>query len=148
MDLSSVSQILPTHTWSAFSLCGINNDTLVMFGGDFGSAPVIPTRLVYIFEIKSQIWSNPLTINQPENKHSRSVCDMKTGKMYMFSGYSEPTLNNMDILNTWTLEWTVGNSVNAPDGRFDYTATLLPSGTIVYIGGVGSVDMSKVNWYR
>jgi len=119
-----------------------------MFGGDFGTATVDPTRLVYTYEIKSQLWSNPPTINQPKNKHSRSVCDMKTGKMYMFSGYAEPMLNNMDILNTWTLEWTIGSSVNAPGGRFDYTATLLSSGIIVYIGGVGSEDMSKVNWYN
>src|SRR3954447_6489521 len=43
VDLSTVSQILPTHSWSAFSLCGLNNDSLVMFGGDFGSTPVDPT---------------------------------------------------------------------------------------------------------
>jgi hypothetical protein len=91
-------------------------------------------------------------INQPKNKHSRSVCDMKTGKMYMFSGNSAPILNDMDVLNTWTFEWTIGSSVDAPEGRFDYTATLLPNGIIVYIGGcteVGPkdpVDMSKVNW--
>ena len=72
--------------------------------------------------------------------------------MYMFSGYSEPMLNNMDILNTLTLVWELDSSVNVPEGRFDHTATLLSSGYIVYIGGTLSsgvaADMSKVNWHR
>ena len=150
VDLSSVSQILPTHTWSDFSLCGPNNDTLVMFGGDFGSASVDPERLVYIYEIKSQLWSNPPTTNQPKNKFSQPICDNTTGKMYMFSGNSDTVLNNMDILNTRTLVWERGSSVNVPEGRFDHTATLLSSSYIVYIGGVlangGEADMSKVNY--
>ncbi|CAJ0765342.1 23709_t:CDS:2 [Entrophospora sp. SA101] len=138
-DLSIVSEILPPHSWSAFSFCG--PDTLVMFGGDFGKAN--PINLVFIYNIKTQKWSNPTTFNQPNNVHTRAACDTKGGVMYMFSSV-------MNILDTKTLKWKVGSSINIPPGRFDYTATLLPNGNIVYIGGVSGevVDLLKLPLYN
>src|ERR1044072_9024064 len=58
VDLSPVSQILPTHTFSAFSNCGLN-DTLILYIGEFGAPTQVNiAKSVYIYEIKSQLWSN------------------------------------------------------------------------------------------
>ncbi|CAG8644900.1 40917_t:CDS:2 [Gigaspora margarita] len=139
VDLSS-SSIVPPHSWSAFSLCGSDNSTLVMFGGDFGVTN--PANLVFIYDTKTLKWSNPTTIGQPSNLHTRGVCDFKTGKMYMYSG-------SMYILDIKTLTWGVwGSSI---PGRFDYTLTLLPNGNIVIIGGVdasGTANMLTLPLYN
>ncbi|CAG8605503.1 14825_t:CDS:2, partial [Dentiscutata erythropus] len=135
VNLSSKS-IIPPHSWSAFSLCGPENSTLIMFGGDFGSTT--PANLVFTYNTKTPQWINPITPGQPPNKHTRSVCDFKTGKMYMFSGSLNTVNASMDIFDTKSLTWGVGNLIGAPSGRFDYTVTLLPNGKIVYIGGVDS----------
>ncbi|CAG8718857.1 10122_t:CDS:2, partial [Cetraspora pellucida] len=107
VDLSS-SSIIPPHSWSAFSLCGSDNNTLVMFGGDFGITN--PINLVFTYNLKTLQWSNPVTSSQPPNKATRSVCDFRTGKMYMFSGSSDTVNPNMNILDTKTLTWGVESS--------------------------------------
>ncbi|CAG8792597.1 23902_t:CDS:2, partial [Gigaspora rosea] len=141
VDLSS-SSIIPPHSWSAFSLCGSDNSTLVMFGGDFGVTN--PANLVFIYDTKTLKWSNPTTIGQPSNVHTRGVCDFKTGKMYMFAG-------SMYILDIKTLTWGVWGS--SFPYRYDFTLTLLPNGNIVIIGGnsadgSGTVNMSTIHLYN
>ena len=60
----------------------------------------------------------------------------------------------MNIFDTVSLTWSKGSTINAPLPRVDYTATLLPNGIIVFIGGredpganvnVTDVDINKVN---
>ncbi|CAG8668602.1 21406_t:CDS:2 [Dentiscutata erythropus] len=114
VDLSSVS-IIPSHSWSAFSLCGSENSTLVMFGGDFGKTT--PANLVFTYNAKTLQWSNPVTPGQPPNKHTRSVCDFKTGKMYMFSGTLNTVNASMDIFDTKSLAWGVGIYIGGVDSH-------------------------------
>ncbi|CAG8742396.1 21089_t:CDS:2, partial [Dentiscutata erythropus] len=147
VDLSSVS-IIPPHSWSAFSLCGLKNSTLVMFGGDFGKPT--PANLVFTYNTTTLQWNNPVTPSQPLNKVTRSVCDFRTGKMYMFSVTLNTVNASMNIFDTESLTWGVGSLIGAPSGRFDYTATLLPNGNIVYIGGVdssGAVNLLTIPLY-
>ncbi|CAJ0900473.1 16265_t:CDS:2, partial [Entrophospora sp. SA101] len=145
-DLSSVSGILPSHSWSAFSLCG--PDTLVMSGGDFGYPHI--SNSVFIYNIKTQKWNMPTTTNPPYNEFSHSVCDLKTGKMYIFPDIERYEHPRIDILDTITLTWRVVYNYNYYiDGMIGYTVTLLPNGNIAYIGGIDSygslVSMSKWN---
>ncbi|CAG8838356.1 12042_t:CDS:1, partial [Racocetra persica] len=137
----SLGSIIPPHSWSACSLCGPDNNTSVMFGGDFGATN--PANLVFTYNLKTLQWNNPITPGQPPNKHTRSICDFK---MYMFSGTLNVENATMDILDTKTLTWSVGSVVGAPSGRFDYTVTLLPNGNIVYIGGAdnsGTINLLR-----
>ncbi|CAG8689009.1 76_t:CDS:1, partial [Racocetra persica] len=94
----SLGSIIPPHSWSAFSLCGPDNNTLVMFDGDFGATN--PANLVFTYNLKTLQWNDPITPGQPPNKHTCSVCDIKIGKMYMFSGYLNVENVAMDILDT------------------------------------------------
>ncbi|GBB85618.1 hypothetical protein RclHR1_01210026 [Rhizophagus clarus] len=160
-DLSTVSQILPTHSWSSFLTCGYNNN-LILNVGEFGPPGAPNGNSIFVYDIKSQQWSNPMTTNQPQysiHSGSQTVCDIKTKKMYRFSGLPPPggpnpppISNNVDILDTWMLLWQLGNAATAPEGRFDHTGTLLANGYIVYIGGtLGSsgvpVDLSVLPLY-
>ncbi|CAG8743879.1 2003_t:CDS:2, partial [Gigaspora margarita] len=139
VDLSS-SSIVPPHSWSAFSLCGSDNNALVMFGGDFGVTN--PVSLVFIYDTKTLQWSNPITSGQPPNVATRGVCDFKTGKMYLFAGNLYMFAGDMYILDTKTLTW--GGSGAPIPYRFDYTLTLLPNGNIVLIGGVDASGMANM----
>ncbi|GBB98363.1 hypothetical protein RclHR1_03200013 [Rhizophagus clarus] len=108
-----------------------------------GATDTLPwVDLIYTYVISSQQWSNnSTTTNAPQfyyNSQGQTVCDVKTGKMYRFGGnrhLSGQINNNMDILDTSTLVWETGSTVNAPIGRYDHTGTLLSNGNIVYIGG-------------
>ncbi|CAB4383281.1 unnamed protein product [Rhizophagus irregularis] len=148
VDLSPVSQILPTHAWSAFSNCG---DSLILYIGESNGS--VEYGDVYTYNL--QQWNNLMTINSPPSYyHSRSqtVCD-KTGKMYRFGGnfqpIGNPVINNkMNILDIHTRVW---RSSGAPVGMYDHTGTLLPNGYIVYIGGRFNellVNMSKLLLYN
>ncbi|CAJ0891035.1 20263_t:CDS:2, partial [Entrophospora sp. SA101] len=79
-----------------------------------------------------------------------SVCDLKTGKMYIFPDIERYEHPRIDILDTITLTWRVVYNYNYYiDGMIGYTVTLLPNGNIAYIGGIDSygslVSMSKKN---
>ncbi|CAG8583478.1 4297_t:CDS:2 [Ambispora gerdemannii] len=71
-----------------------------------------------------------------------SVVD-SLGKIYLWGGdsadtYSNPSThdNTMYIFDTNSSTWSYNKPSNAPDARDGYTATLLPNGKIVYIGGI------------
>ncbi|CAB4445184.1 unnamed protein product [Rhizophagus irregularis] len=155
VDLSFVSQILPEHTWSAFSNCG-HDDSLILFPGEYRGLNVTDPK-VYTYKLSSQQWNSFTPTNPPANYHSQSqtVCDVRTGKMYRFGGIkpSPATTNKyLDILDTSTLVWKNGSTVYAPEGRFDHTGTLLQNGIIVYIGGSSGfgefVEMSELLLYN
>lgn len=71
-----------------------------------------------------------------------AVVDEGTGKVYVFGGVSRGNpYNDMNILdlinNTWT---SIKATSSYPSSRFDYTATLLRNGLIIYIGGIELKD--------
>ncbi|KAF0548077.1 kelch repeat protein [Gigaspora margarita] len=68
---------------------------------------------------------------------------------YTYSNVPSADYNDMSILNTTSMTWsTLPISANAPRPSFDYTATLLPNGIIVYIGGYKSTQPGSVNLYE
>ncbi|CAG8636385.1 11098_t:CDS:2 [Ambispora gerdemannii] len=65
------------------------------------------------------------------------------GRIYIWGGNAEDTYysntyydNTMYIFDTNSSTWTYNMPSYAPDARDDYTATLLPNGKIIYIGGI------------
>ncbi len=68
-----------------------------------------------------------------------------SGKIYVFGRTNQnlgkialemfTTFGNMIILDTIGLEWSSSHLPNTPFKRFSYSATILPNGLIVYIGG-------------
>ncbi|SRR6266498_1001497 len=102
------------------------------------------TSHIHSFNLNSLTWNVPNIKGTPPKRRRliNSAFD-NTGKMYMFGEYSDELFgkpgpmhfNDMVILDTVRLSW----STSTPDNsltRSAYTATLLPNGVIVYIGGV------------
>src|SRR6266542_1689026 len=167
IDISASSAIPVRSAWPAVTLINNNNDpTIYLIGGimrDQNNQNLL-TTLVYQFNPKSGQWNSPVIkgtepIRRRENK---AVAD-EAGNIYMFGGLADrfvgsstfQVFNDMVILNVNDLTWSDGSTIDAPVQRSDYTATLLPDGRIVYIGGIERtadnisrvVDINQINIY-
>ncbi|CAG8701302.1 30414_t:CDS:2 [Gigaspora margarita] len=149
----------------AFSSQCLIEDKIMMFGGDFDKyLPPANTPLVWFYDLSSSSpsWVLTKTTGQPNDLESGSlVYNNNTGNIYMWAGKlsnkntlltggasPEDLPTTMNIFNKDTNVWTSLNLTNAPEGRYDFTSTLLRSGIIVYIGGQltdanGFADMSQ-----
>ncbi|CAI2176086.1 2118_t:CDS:2 [Funneliformis geosporum] len=131
--------------WATVAYNNINNDSnIYLFGGymidEFGD---LFTSIIHRFNINSSTWSIPTVGgNSPERRRSMKAVS-NNGKLYIFGGKIDEQLgsqtthffNEMIIFDTVRLSWSIISSVGAPIARALYTATLLPNGFIVYIGG-------------
>ncbi|RIB28112.1 hypothetical protein C2G38_2158759 [Gigaspora rosea] len=113
------------------------------------------TLVTFTLDTNSPKWINQITSNTPPVRQEMSAVVDKNGIIYISGGYdpykTQISYNDTYILDSLRLSWTSGS--NAPIIRSDYTATLLPSGLIVYIGGTNDdptateIDMTKITIY-
>ncbi|RIB14812.1 hypothetical protein C2G38_2094855 [Gigaspora rosea] len=102
---------------------------------------------VYKFNSKTSQWTTPTINNFNFNFTARSdiqaVVD-NNGKIFIFGGTNyisstkTPTFNiynDMNTLDITTMTWSTQIQSQSALTYFAYTATLLPNGLIVYIGG-------------
>jgi hypothetical protein len=155
-DLTPKAGIPFKSYWGTVS--SINNETIYLFGGETDNIATNENSFVsfvYSFNINSSTWNIPtVTGKSPERRREiQSVID-DTGRIHIFSGASVDssalqTFNEMVIFNT--VESSLLINVSPVIDRVSYTATLLPNGVIVYIGGYGSgssdVDISQITLY-
>ncbi|RHZ88690.1 hypothetical protein Glove_21g313 [Diversispora epigaea] len=146
--------------WATACVGGENNATIFVFGGLSwydNSTSYIKDKLINTFDTASLEWSTPQIEGEPLRRRDlQAVIDTK-GNMYMFGGaysfynntesirvfnitfnypnYSFQTFKDMVIFNTITFKYSNGSTINGPLGMTGYTATLLPNGIIIYIGG-------------
>ena len=148
----------------------VNNEpTIYLFGGymlDIKTGEITSTPILHTLNLHTFEWNIPsISGTEPQKrKEMESVID-SNGKIYIFSGATDYSLNQttnrvfneMVILDTVGLTWSMGSTIDSPLGRIDYTATLLSNGVIVYIGGrvlehdsdnyVDEADISQINLY-
>ncbi|RIB18967.1 hypothetical protein C2G38_2183129 [Gigaspora rosea] len=105
------------------------------------------------------LWTTPIIIGLNSSFKMRTeiqpVID-NYGKVYIFGGNnytssknSYVNYNDMSILDTTSMTWsTLPIFENAPLPSFGYTATLLPTGIIVYIGGYKSTRSGSDDPYE
>ncbi|RIA84637.1 hypothetical protein C1645_408078 [Glomus cerebriforme] len=129
--------------WAAASVKGgINNYTLFLYGG-FSSLKN-DLNLVYTYDTQNSSWNIP-NINEYNitNKRSLGAIIDYNGKMYLFGGTSDElgVSNDMIILDTINLAFTIGSFTNAPSARFYYGSTLLPNQNIIYFGGNDGINI-------
>ncbi|KAF0442578.1 galactose oxidase [Gigaspora margarita] len=132
-------------------LSPIDNSTVYLIGGrtyiSAGTKDYSYTSSVYKFNSKTSQWSTP-TINNFNSSFAtrnemQAVID-NNGKIFVFGGINHgnddnittTAYNDMSILDITTMIWST--QTQSQPVLVDYTATLLPSGLIVYIGGRGS----------
>ncbi|CAG8624249.1 11679_t:CDS:10, partial [Ambispora gerdemannii] len=144
--------------------CAIDSE-IILFGGrrpDSGTYQDSDT--LYMINISnanaSATWSSASTNlagNPSARTNTRTVIDGK-GKLYIWGGMVDLTGlydKTMYIYDTTTSSWARVTPPNAPEPRFSYSATLLPDGRIIFIGGnvtssnnsVSAADINQVLIY-
>ncbi|RIB27317.1 hypothetical protein C2G38_2062275 [Gigaspora rosea] len=117
------------------------------------------SSIIYLFNPIISQWTTPnivgFNVSFTRRNEIQPVIDVN-GKIYIFGGsrYDDDDndkfdiYNDMNIFDTNTMNWsTLPTSNNVPTSRICYTATLLPSGIILYIGGDdnhSSVSMNEI----
>ncbi|KAF0538916.1 galactose oxidase [Gigaspora margarita] len=127
-------------------LSPIDNSTVFLVGGRTwiaNTADYSYTSLVYKFNSKTSQWTLPNINNFNSSFTTRNeiqaVID-NNGKIFIFGGrdYNNSTklfYNDMNILDITTMSWSTLIQSQSLLTHTLYTATLLPNGLIVYIGG-------------
>ncbi|CAG8618503.1 17676_t:CDS:2, partial [Racocetra fulgida] len=146
-DLTSVAPIPVTSAFAPSCVGGSNSSTIFLFEHRRTNNANSTSLVTFTFDTSSQKWTAPTMsgVIPPPRQDMRAVAD-KNGKIYITGGFEPYTTfrsyNSTYILDSLSLSWT--NGANALIIRSAYTATLLPSGDIVYVGGTnddGSVSI-------
>ncbi|KAF0442582.1 galactose oxidase [Gigaspora margarita] len=139
-----------------------DNSTVFLIGGRTWIANTnfySNTSSVYQFNSKTSQWTTP-TINTFNSSFTsrnsiQAVID-NNGKIFIFGGTNYINLiitpiynayNDMNTLDITTMTWSTQTQSQSALTYLEYTATLLPNGLIVYIGGRSGLgtDVSLAN---
>ncbi|KAF0549458.1 galactose oxidase [Gigaspora margarita] len=141
-------------------LSPIDSSTVFLIGGRTWTVTTgnySYTSSVYKFDSKTSQWTTP-TINnfnssfEARNEMQAVIDDY--GKIFVFGGndYINPTrtpisnvYNDMNTLDITTMTWSTQAQSQSALTNYAYTATLLPNGLIVYIGGYSGSNTSTSN---
>src|SRR5688572_19149279 len=100
--------------------------------------------LVYSYDTQSNSWSSINWANDSaiRKNNLKAIVD-NNGKMYLFGGrFNVTRYNDMLILNTISLKWEIGMTVNAPSPRAVYGAIYVSKQYIIYLGGFYGTTIS------
>ncbi|CAG8610382.1 8326_t:CDS:2 [Funneliformis caledonium] len=140
---------IPSHDSATSVKGGINNNTLILFGGiPYNNKQSM--NLVYGYDTQIKLWLFPKITGKGIIGTNRLTGIFNYGKIYLFSGKaSDKIVNDMPIFDTMSLDWEKASLINAPTSRFDYGATLLPDQRIIYLGGYnnGPLPLNEVYLY-
>ncbi|RHZ84378.1 hypothetical protein Glove_82g97 [Diversispora epigaea] len=138
---------------------GVNNTSFILFSSQLSldnnkdnskDDSKDDSNSILSFNTITNTWSRPNIIGIPpiRRKNTQAVINNSNGKMYIFGGSTDPLFtnynsdyskstfyNDMIILDTINWTWNYGSNINAPSRRNDFSAVILSSGIIVYIGG-------------
>ncbi|CAG8528698.1 5515_t:CDS:2 [Funneliformis caledonium] len=143
------NNIIPSHDSATSVKGGINNNTLILFGG-------IPYNnkqsmdLVYRYDTQINLWLSPNITEKVIIGTNGLTGIFNNGQIYLFGGKaSDEVVNHMPIFDTINLKWRKASLINAPTSRFVYGATLLPDQRIIYLGGYnnGPLPLNEVYLY-
>ncbi|KAF0416738.1 galactose oxidase [Gigaspora margarita] len=164
IDLSSTFDILtsPFKKVSVGMPVGVNlatcvsspdNSTIFLIGGRMTST----STAVYKFDPISLQWTIPIIDGFNNSFINRNefdtVIDSK-GKSYIFGGTDTKTgitigndqlFYEMNLFDTASMTWSTLTLPTDVLPRIDYTATLLPTGFIIYLGGETRLTPSSAN---
>ncbi|KAF0538904.1 galactose oxidase [Gigaspora margarita] len=144
------------YSFGTSCLSLIDNYTVFLIGGRTWIAASANTNVysytssVYKFNSKTSQWTTPNINNFNSSFTTRNeiqtVLD-SNGKIFIFGGrdFNNSTklfYNDMNILDITTMTWSTLIQSQSPLTHILYTATLLPNGLIVYIGGESGSNLN------
>ncbi|RHZ53481.1 hypothetical protein Glove_441g93 [Diversispora epigaea] len=147
---------LPVYTYDSAAVLSSDNYnyTIYLIGGFMRNKNTFDydySNLVYAYNYPASTWSTqPGGDSVPPRQNMKGVID-NSGIIYIFGGFNATNVeeseyigtdyNDMNILNTAKMTWsTLDISANLPNKCAGYTANILPSGIIVYTGGLEQVS--------
>ncbi|GBC04863.1 hypothetical protein RclHR1_05900010 [Rhizophagus clarus] len=120
-------------------------DVIYIYGGvTINSITINSDALLHTFNLETNKWDIPKTkgIVNMIRSHISGVINNETGKFYAFGGNdgisTVDVLDGIDILDVNSLTWSGSSLIDVVPPipvLVDYTATLLPNGFIIFIGG-------------
>ncbi|CAI2184577.1 9467_t:CDS:2 [Funneliformis geosporum] len=165
IKLSDISPLPVRLSWATSSYGGANNSMIFIFGGtmqsikpaqdlDSNGLLLLPDfkHLIYSFDTQSFQWSIPIISgDEPYRRRELSAVTNDRGKIHFFGGKAdkytgsstEGDFNEINVLDSLTLNWELGTLDGAPNPRDGHTATILNNGLIVFIGGREMVGPDK-----
>ncbi|CAG8537941.1 7459_t:CDS:2 [Dentiscutata erythropus] len=104
-------------------------------------------QMIFLYRPASRAWSTlgqGVIGTQPTRRRTTSTVIDQNGKIYIFGGRVEFDMfshtlilyNDLYTFDTTLIKWEKIDAANAPSARSHATPILLPSGKILYIGGV------------
>jgi hypothetical protein len=125
-----------------------NKDKLFFYGID-GEDPLFASTVMYSFDIKKKIWTRLMDVDMPVIMNYKQeepfVGPDSEGNAYLLYNGADTMLS----FNTESLKWNehiIQSFVPAGMNYYSwYTATMLPDGKIVYIGGRFGNDNNDTN---
>ncbi|RHZ89569.1 hypothetical protein Glove_13g204 [Diversispora epigaea] len=139
---------LPIYTYGSTAIVSLDNSTIFLIGGYIKNKTTNDfdfSKQVYTYDYNTSIWTTPLITgdNVPIRQQMTGVIK-DSGIIYLFGGFNTSnsttqggtTYDEMNILNTSSFIWKNLSIINnRPLPSSDYSASLLPNGIIVYVGG-------------
>ncbi|CAB4415855.1 unnamed protein product [Rhizophagus irregularis] len=117
-----------------FATTAVFNENIFFIGGKV-TQPDDP--FIYVLNTLNENWSFPvISGGKPPQKSEGFQAVIFNGKIYLFVGSEIDGFGRMNVLNLQTLIWEPRVDINLPHARYGYTATLIPEGLILYIGGI------------
>ncbi|RHZ52409.1 hypothetical protein Glove_461g37 [Diversispora epigaea] len=144
---------LPVYTYRSTAVLSSDNSTIYLFGGYMKNKNTLNydfSNLIYTYNYPTSTWSAPKiggNIVTPR-QNINGVID-NSGTIYIFGGFNATNLttnegvlfNDMNLLNTGSNTWTTLSVTGTlPIRCTQYTANILSTGIIVYIGGSEQVS--------
>ncbi|RHZ71080.1 hypothetical protein Glove_262g56 [Diversispora epigaea] len=132
---------LPIYTFSSTAIVSLDNSTIFLIGGYMRNKDTSydTSNQVYKCDSHTFKWTTPPITGDSIHKRSYMTGVINhNGIIYIFGGYNFTNYSNeMNTLNTASMTWktlSIFNNLPLPSGG--YSASILPNGIIVYIGGL------------
>ncbi len=122
------------------------NGMVLIVGGNTANNGQTPTAAAELFNPSTGVFTNTGSLNTARYNHTATL--LNSGMVLIAGGYgcsgngcTPAALNSAEIYDPNSGTFTNTGTMDAP--RFQHTATLLPNGTVLLVGGTGATNETE-----